>query len=73
MPYVTVGKENSGDINLYYNDWGSGHPVVVQDRQGPHTENLSGRATRHVHNAQATGQRGIARVLQGVSKSHTEK
>ena len=24
MAYVTVGKENSGDINLYYNDCGSG-------------------------------------------------
>jgi non-heme chloroperoxidase len=28
MPYVTVGKDNSGDINLFYNDWGSGQPVV---------------------------------------------
>jgi non-heme chloroperoxidase len=28
MPYVTVGKENSGDINIYYNDWGSGQPVL---------------------------------------------
>jgi non-heme chloroperoxidase len=29
MPYVTVGKENSGDINLYYQDHGSGDPVVL--------------------------------------------
>lgn len=29
MPYVTVGKENSGDIQLYYEDHGSGDPVVL--------------------------------------------
>ena len=29
MPYLTVGKENSGDINLYYEDHGTGKPVVL--------------------------------------------
>jgi non-heme chloroperoxidase len=29
MPYVTAGKENSGDIALYYEDHGSGPPVVL--------------------------------------------
>jgi len=29
MPYVTVGKENSGKIDLYYEDHGSGKPVVL--------------------------------------------
>jgi non-heme chloroperoxidase len=29
MAYVTVGKENSGDIQLYYEDHGSGDPVVL--------------------------------------------
>jgi non-heme chloroperoxidase len=29
MPYVTVGKENSGNVELYYEDHGSGKPVVL--------------------------------------------
>ncbi len=29
MPYVKVGQENSGPIELYYEDHGSGGPVVV--------------------------------------------
>jgi non-heme chloroperoxidase len=29
MPYVTVGKENSSKIDVYYEDHGSGQPVVL--------------------------------------------
>jgi non-heme chloroperoxidase len=29
MPFVNVGKENSGEIELYYEDHGSGKPVVL--------------------------------------------
>ena len=29
MPYIPVGKENSGNIDLYYEDHGSGKPVVL--------------------------------------------
>jgi len=29
MPTLTVGKENSGNIDLYYEDHGSGNPVVL--------------------------------------------
>jgi non-heme chloroperoxidase len=39
MPYVTVGQENSGPIDLYYEDHGSGQPVVLI-----HGYPLSGRS-----------------------------
>jgi pimeloyl-ACP methyl ester carboxylesterase len=39
MPYVSVGEENSGSIDLYYEDHGSGSPVVLI-----HGYPLSGRA-----------------------------
>jgi non-heme chloroperoxidase len=29
MPHVTVGKENSSNIDLYYEDHGSGQPVIL--------------------------------------------
>jgi non-heme chloroperoxidase len=29
MPYTTVGKENSGNIDIYYEDHGAGKPVVL--------------------------------------------
>ena len=29
MPYVKVGKENSTDIELYYEDHGSGDPIIL--------------------------------------------
>ena len=29
MPYITIDKENSGSIDLYYEDHGAGKPVVL--------------------------------------------
>jgi pimeloyl-ACP methyl ester carboxylesterase len=29
MPYVKIGNENSGDLEIYYEDHGSGKPVVL--------------------------------------------
>jgi non-heme chloroperoxidase len=29
MPHITVGKENSSTIDLYYEDLGAGQPVVL--------------------------------------------
>src|SRR5271154_484637 len=28
MPYIKVGEEKGGKIKLFYNDWGSGQPIV---------------------------------------------
>jgi len=39
MPYLKVGQENTGSIELYYQDYGSGKPVVLI-----HGYPLSGRA-----------------------------
>src|SRR5262249_19797271 len=38
MPYIKVGQENTGSIDLYYEDHGSGQPVVLI-----HGHPLSGR------------------------------
>src|SRR5579863_4555063 len=29
MPHITIGKENSGNLDLYYEDHGSGKPIVL--------------------------------------------
>jgi non-heme chloroperoxidase len=43
MPYVTIGEENSGSIDLYYEDHGSGPPVVLIHGCRPHSRWLGSR------------------------------
>ena len=56
MPYVDVGTENSGAIELYYEDHGSGPPVVLihgypqrpgMGQAGPGPAGYGGRSTGH--------------------------
>jgi non-heme chloroperoxidase len=65
MPVITVGTENSGPINLYYEDYGSGAPVVLI-----HGYPLSGRAwDKQVPPLLAAGHRVITYDRRGAGKS----
>jgi pimeloyl-ACP methyl ester carboxylesterase len=65
MPYVTVGKENSGDIELYYEDHGAGKPVVLI-----HGYPLSGASwEKQVPVLLAAGHRVITYDRRGFGKS----
>jgi non-heme chloroperoxidase len=65
MPYVTVGQENSGSVELYYEDHGAGRPVVLI-----HGYPLSGRAwDRQVPVLLDDGYRVITYDRRGFGKS----
>ena len=65
MPYITVGKENSGDIDLYYEDHGMGPPIVLI-----HGYPLSGRAwERQMPVLLAAGYRVIIYDRRGFGRS----
>jgi non-heme chloroperoxidase len=65
MPYITVGKENSGNIELYYEDHGLGKPVVLI-----HGYPLSGAFwEKQVAVLVAAGQRVITYDRRGFGKS----
>ena len=65
MAYITVGKENSSDIDLYYEDHGSGKPVVLI-----HGYPLSGASwEKHVPALLDAGIRVITYDRRGFGKS----
>jgi len=65
MPYVTVGQENSGSIDLYYEDHGSGSPIVLI-----HGYPLSGASwEKQLPGLLAAGHRVIAYDRRGFGKS----
>jgi non-heme chloroperoxidase len=65
MPYITSGKENSGNIEIYYEDHGSGKPVVLI-----HGYPLSGASwEKQVPALLAAGHRVITYDRRGFGKS----
>ena len=65
MPHITVGKENSGSIDLYYEDHGTGKPVVLM-----HGYPLSGASwEKQVGPLLAAGHRVITYDRRGFGKS----
>jgi non-heme chloroperoxidase len=65
MPYITVGKENSGNIDLFYEDHGSGKPVLLI-----HGYPLSGASwEKQTAALLAAGHRVIAYDRRGFGKS----
>jgi non-heme chloroperoxidase len=65
VPYITVGKENSSDIDLYYEDHGSGKPVVLI-----HGYPLSGASwEKQITPLLAAGHRVITYDRRGFGKS----
>jgi len=65
MPFVTVGQENSAPVELYYEDHGSGRPVVLI-----HGFPLSGRAWERQERALlAAGRRVITYDRRGFGRS----
>jgi pimeloyl-ACP methyl ester carboxylesterase len=65
MPFISVGTENSRDINLYYEDYGTGDPVILI-----HGYPLSGRAwERQIPALLDAGHRVIAYDRRGFGQS----
>lgn len=65
MAYVTVGKENGADINIYYKDWGSGRPVVFSHGWPLNADAWDGQ----MHFLVCSGYRAIALDRRGHGRS----
>jgi len=65
VPYVTVGQQNSGDIEIYYEDHGEGQPVILI-----HGYPLDGRSWEKQHRLLLdAGYRVIAYDRRGFGRS----
>ena len=65
MPFITVGQENTGNIDLYYEDHGSGQPIVLI-----HGFPLNGRSwEKQMPGLLAAGYRVIAYDRRGFGQS----
>ncbi len=65
MPFITVGQENTGNIDLYYEDHGSGQPIVLI-----HGYPLNGRSwEKQMPGLLAAGYRVIAYDRRGFGQS----
>jgi non-heme chloroperoxidase len=70
MPYITVGKENSATIELYYEDHGAGAPVVLihgYPLSGASWEKQIGALTGAGHRVITYDRRGFGKSSQPIS------
>jgi len=72
MPYIKVGEENSGDIKIYYKDWGTGQPVVFSHGWPLSADAWDGQLfflAQHGYRAIAHDRRGHGRSSQASSNN----
>src|SRR5262249_11936540 len=72
MPYIKVGEENSGDINIYYKEWGTGQPVVFSHGWPLSSDAWDGQLlffAQHGYRAIAHDRRGHGRSTQASSNN----
>src|SRR5207253_10378915 len=58
MPFISVGKENTKDIEIYYKDWGSGQPVVFSHGWPESVMSVEDRSEERRVGKECRGRRG---------------